>query len=415
VRFIETTFQLQPGPLATPRAREVLEAVWDFLALSPPFHHGDSGVWIPTPPHDPVRAIVDHFDARGSVWVFGSSWEEGPWISISPNPARSLDGSTGRRNTRGSVAWHVPIEVAQRDSWRDLHRGLMTQIAKILDSPYTVANTDDDDRAKTRRFIPGRGSLNEVSRIRGYHEGLVGLFWRNVFGPLFTDMIGARLRGLPTDVAQDLGDGYWFVQPYERPEQAGTDEAKRREAEVIDAIGREFFYDMTRERPAVRVPALPWQLDPEELDPRADIAAFEEPANKEHASVQNDKRYWVLYAAGSGFSVDKAAELLRAQSGFSIKREQDGFAARHGKGPVLHVGVADHTTAIATVSQRIKLAARQAQQLASTNACIQVAFDDLHEVLDEANTLIECQLKLQEATHGLLFMLWNNTLQEPDE
>lgn len=406
-RFVNTRFHLPPGPLATARAREALDVLWKHAALLPPFQHGHFGVLGPTPIDDPVTAIVEHLAAHGNVMVFGSSGEEGAWISISPNSAR--------RNTRGAVAWHVPIDVARSDSWLELHRELMVRVSKILECPYAVASTELDNTAKTRRFITSEHATTEVSRVRGYHEGLVGLFWRNVFGPLFTDMIGDRLRTLPADVAEDLGDGYWFVQPYDRPELAGTEEGKRRETALIDAIGRDLFYDMAREQPAAHVPPLPWPLDPEELAPREDIPAQQAPSKEPATTARSDNRYWLLYASSSGFSVDKAADLLRTQSGFSLERKPDGFAVRHGKGPVLHLRAADHSSAVAEIAKRIDVDQQQAEQLASTNACIEVEFDDLGEVLDEANTLIESQLQLQDATHGVPFMLWNDTLQKWEE
>jgi hypothetical protein len=46
---------------------------------------------------------------------------------------------------------------------------------------------------------------------------------------------------------------------------------------------------------------------------------------------------------------------------------------------------------------------------------IEITFDNLEEVLDDANTLIDAQHLLQSDTGGLLYRSWNQLFSGPDE
>ena len=44
---------------------------------------------------------------------------------------------------------------------------------------------------------------------------------------------------------------------------------------------------------------------------------------------------------------------------------------------------------------------------------IEIAFDDLEEVRSEAETLVEVQALVQEASQGYIFNMWNGKLAPP--
>ncbi len=54
-----------------------------------------------------------------------------------------------------------------------------------------------------------------------------------------------------------------------------------------------------------------------------------------------------------------------------------------------------------------------ADVLVGLSARFLISFTDLEAALDEANTVIDLQLALQEATDGALYLTWNNVVQEP--
>ncbi len=125
---------------------------------------------------------------------------------------------------------------------------------------------------RTSRVRPSDGCETTLAKrlrlpVRGYSEGLAGLFWRNFFGPPFTRMFGERLSALPSSAKQDLGGGIVLVQPYELPTQAGTPEGLASERQLIAQLGEECFYDHECHLKPSRRPVLPHVLHkPEPTD-----------------------------------------------------------------------------------------------------------------------------------------------------
>jgi len=149
----------------------------------------------------------------------------------------------GRLSYTGSITWCAHVRSARKPAWRDAHIEQVAQIMRMLDAPYATASLIADMSAKTYRFVPGPevGTEQRVT-ARGYDKGLVGLVWRNFFGPPLVRLFGDRLKALPPERARDLG-GIWLVEPHDSPEQAGTDEARARERELIQLLRPECFYD----------------------------------------------------------------------------------------------------------------------------------------------------------------------------
>jgi hypothetical protein len=130
---------------------------------------------------------------------------------------------------------------------------------RLLGSPLAQAGVFDDLWRKQNRSVPASDGFGqeEVFTVRDYSEGLVGLGWRNFFGPPFVRLFGERLATLPPDARQDLGDGLVLVQPYALPTQAGTPEGEARERQLIAHLGPECFYDHERHTVPTRCPSLP--------------------------------------------------------------------------------------------------------------------------------------------------------------
>lgn len=93
-------------------------------------------------------------------------------------------------------------------------------------------------------------------RLKQLHEGLIGLYWRNFFGPPFVKLFGTRLDALPPDTVFKVG-GTTVVQPYPLPEGALTPAGAERERELIAKLGAQAFYDHRREAPPSLRPELP--------------------------------------------------------------------------------------------------------------------------------------------------------------
>ena len=50
-------------------------------------------------------------------------------------------------------------------------------------------------------------------------------------------------------------------------------------------------------------------------------------------------------------------------------------------------------------------------RLKNCDACFEISFADLSEVLDEVNTLIDIQIVLQDAAEGIVFTSWNGIIE----
>jgi hypothetical protein len=156
------------------------------------------------------------------------------------------------------LSWGIALNEEPNERWRADHLYQMVEIMRLVGSSLAEAGLYEDFSRKHDRFIPspdGIGTLQTFT-LRDPSEGLIGLYWRNVFGPPFTRMFGERLLSLPPDTCQELGGGLVLVQPYELPTQAMTPEGDAAEARLINVLGPECFYDHQHHRKPTRVPAL---------------------------------------------------------------------------------------------------------------------------------------------------------------
>jgi hypothetical protein len=157
---------------------------------------------------------------------------------------------------RGGITWDTSSKSAAKASWRAAHVEQVARLMRLLNSPYAFSALDEDYRGKRERRV-NMGWFHEyVPTVRGYDEGLAGLFWLNFFGPPFVRLFSDRLPLLPTDSFRSLGDELVLVQPYELPSSALTDEGRAREHSLIQLLGPDCFYDHQHHSPPSRLPLL---------------------------------------------------------------------------------------------------------------------------------------------------------------
>lgn len=234
---IMSYFNFPPGAFGLECAARVLRLVLDDFGWVTPTRVGRLTANRPiTPPNATSAALAATCAEQGVLSVKGKGGE------LLVKPARGNTSGGG-----GFLVWYGPG--LKRPSDRRRHAEQCAAVCKLLGSPLAYACLPDDYAAKRSRDVARGKFIEEVPRVRGYREGLLALFWLNFLGPPFSELMAARLSALPSDVATDLGGGYWRVTPYDDPEIAMTDEGRRREAERIEQIGTEFFYDMAREQP----------------------------------------------------------------------------------------------------------------------------------------------------------------------
>jgi hypothetical protein len=245
VRQLETYFHLSPGSLTKKTVEELFQLVVGELRWVRPSRYGKLSTEESIRGGDAVPLLAQFFGENGIVVMKGKGGE----LLLAPNRGEE-------QTTTGFMVWFVAETAAAEPRRRARHVDGCTAVAKLLRAPLAWAGLDEDHNRRKHRIVPAGRLSQSVPRLRGYHDGLLGLYWQNFFGPPFTAMFADRLRELPAGIARDLGDGYWLVQPYETPDQALTEEGRQREIELIRRIGSEFFYDMEREQPPTRRPII---------------------------------------------------------------------------------------------------------------------------------------------------------------
>lgn len=122
----------------------------------------------------------------------------------------------------------------------------LLEVAKVLRSPHVSAF---DEKVQEARNVYREGTTRKT-RSHGYRCGLLTPTWRELLGPRISTAMIDGLRKLEGTYSKNMGEGYWLLRPYDRPEDGLTEEGRAREEEIIDVLGRRFFYDFETEREA---------------------------------------------------------------------------------------------------------------------------------------------------------------------
>ncbi len=250
LRYLTTTIRLPPGPPAASLIREFFRLVFEEYRWFRPVRYARAFLDKRLDPdhidYDALMAYYEEFQNmavaartdRDFFLIFPSKGAEFPYV--------------------GDIVWETSVKEARKPAWREAHQRQVVELMRLFKSPLAQAGEADDFERKTHYLEPnpdGFGSTQKIT-VRGYGEGLTGLFWRNFFGPPFVEMFGERLRTLPSEVKQDLDEGIVLVQAYELPTEAGTAEGIERERQLIAHLGPECFYDHERHLKPSRRPRL---------------------------------------------------------------------------------------------------------------------------------------------------------------
>ncbi len=250
MQSLDTRIHLPPGLPSSAAVREFFRLVFEEYRWFKPVRYGRASL---NERLDPAQvdydALVSLYDEYKDITVAARTDRD--FLLIFPSK-RDDPPYTGK------IIWVTSAKEASKPSWRAEHLKQVTAIMRLMGSPLAQTGIDEDFERKTRRIVPDPSGFGQVQlvTVRGYDEGLAGLFWRNVFGPPFVHLFGERLASLPPDTRQDLGEGLVLVQPYALPTQAGTPEGEAREHELITHLGPECFYDHTRHLKPSRLPQL---------------------------------------------------------------------------------------------------------------------------------------------------------------
>jgi hypothetical protein len=240
LRYLTTKIHLPPGAPAASLIREFFRLAFEEYRWFRPMRYARSFLDRRLDPdHIDYDALVAYYEEHENITVAARTDRD--FFLIFPSKGSDPPYT-------GKIVWETSIKEASKPAWRAAHQRQVAELMRLLNSPLAQASEADDIQRKTRYLEPnpeGFGSTQKIT-VGGYDEGLAGLFWRNFFGPPFIQMFGERLRALPSEFKQDLGDGLLLVQPYELPTEAGTVEGIERERRLIAYLGPECFYDHER-------------------------------------------------------------------------------------------------------------------------------------------------------------------------
>jgi hypothetical protein len=251
-----TQFDLPPGAPSSETVRAFLDLALRGFRWFEPRRYGHADLANPLSLDERgLDALVAYYEEHRVLCVAARTDRDFIWIFPTLPDAPPYTGS---------VSWMTSASSASKTSWRAAHAQQVAEIMRLVQSPLAVAGLETDLDSKQWRLIdksiPTNGEPFTYSEkeftVRDYSQGLAGLFWRNFYGPPFVRMFGPRLRSLPPDSLQPLGEELVLVQPYALPTEAGTEASLSRERELIQLLGPECFYDHQRHTLPTRVPTL---------------------------------------------------------------------------------------------------------------------------------------------------------------
>lgn len=239
---IETLPGVPAGPVLGELAEELLGP---FLGFEPVVYEGpaltvDSG----------VAPLVEHLVTRPSFSSVGKSNFEALFGWSNYHKPQSPVST-------GSVS--VFVDIAAVDV--DVVLNALVGAAQILQAPFSFLDVGRDRfrvRENTHRDLYQEGKTG-VDRRAGLCRGLSGVPWRTVLGPVLVDYFGIdALRSLSGELASEIADGFWLLTPCEQYEEWDPNLWSAGEEQIIEALGRDRFFDpVTSALPTVHPPLPP--------------------------------------------------------------------------------------------------------------------------------------------------------------
>jgi hypothetical protein len=250
MRYVETYIALPPGAPAPEGAEALLRRILEGYKWFFPERYGFGITDKQLPSQQPINygPLLDCFrkfkalsistrNAQHCLTLYSATSFEAPY--------------TGR------LVWSAPQRAMLGAAQREVHIQQVAELMALIRSPLAFTAMSEDSWQKRNRMIDRGSYQEEAPTVKGYGEGLAGLYWRNFYGPLFVRLFGERLHTLPSECVTRLGEELVLVQPYELPTEAGTEAARAREQQLISLLSPECFYDHEHHRPPTRRPVLP--------------------------------------------------------------------------------------------------------------------------------------------------------------
>ena len=244
----ETYIHLSPSIPSSTETQQFLVLVFEKFRWFTPIRYGDADLSEPLPPGKlDLGTLIDYYEEHGKLCVAAKTDRDFIWV---------FSRGSGPGLYTGKIVWATSALCDSKASWYAAHIEQVKELMQLFQSPLATAALASDFERKCWRWVQEGMGETLTPTVRGYGEGLAGLFWRNFYGPPFVRMFGERLGALPPECRRPLGEDIVLVQPYELPTQAGTESGTARERELISLLGPECFYDHEHHTLPTRRPVL---------------------------------------------------------------------------------------------------------------------------------------------------------------
>ncbi|HYO53465.1 hypothetical protein, partial [Archangium sp.] len=226
---LKSYIHLPPGAPSGDVVRDFLALIFKKFKWFTPARYGDADLAESITP-DKLDALHVYYEEHDNLCVAARTDRDFIWI---------LPCKSGADPYHGQISWVTSAASASKASWRAAHVDQVGELMRLFQSPLATSALASDVESKCWRWVQDGIGETLTPNVRGYGEGLAGLFWRNFFGPPYVRMFGQRLDALPTECRKPLGEDIVLVQPYELPTEAGTEAGMARERELISLLGSE--------------------------------------------------------------------------------------------------------------------------------------------------------------------------------
>jgi hypothetical protein len=131
----------------------------------------------------------------------------------------------------------------------------LSEMFRAATADYGSLATEADYNRKN--FLVTSDSLGTLERYVGQdpEKGLPGLYWMNLFGPLYVDWFGREpMKQVPATLVEEYQDGSVLLQFGETPADSEAGEAQAQQKMAVRILGEDTFFDISRPDRALAVP-----------------------------------------------------------------------------------------------------------------------------------------------------------------
>jgi len=174
--------------------------------------------------------------------LFSPTWirhgKKGPWEELKPKVPEPIF----------CTHWVVWINrTAALKLGVDFLEDFLLTIYHASESDYGFLTAEEDHKDKNYLRYDADDPIGGKFVGDDPEEGIPGLYWMNLFGPLYVNWFGKeRFEGLPSTATKFLPDGSVFIQFGNSPDAWSSGEVVAQQRKAIAILGQQAFFDISR-------------------------------------------------------------------------------------------------------------------------------------------------------------------------